>query len=189
MVGPLQMFDIAPINAGMAAGMQRGAVNSPFTALGTALKGTLDRYQKSLDAAKAHTNEMELQKLKNEGAWGMYGLPGSPFGQPGQAGQNNPVTYTDPDSGKQFVQEVSTGYKGTPVINWKPVTQDKPEDPLDAYMRTILEPKLNGGKPTPGDARPIGAGVKGAVPAATGSGLSPRDQELLDTIRMLKQSQ
>jgi len=64
MISPIQSFDIGAIQGGMQAGMQRGAVNSPFTPLGQALKGTLDKYQSTLAAQQAQQNALGLKQAE-----------------------------------------------------------------------------------------------------------------------------
>lgn len=99
-MNPLQMFDVNTINAGRQAGMQRGAVNSPFTPLGQALDKTLQKYDAHMAAQAAQNNAMDLQRLKNQGDMAVAGVGRQQIPLP--AGQEQVIVKStkDPQTGK-----------------------------------------------------------------------------------------
>ena len=68
MISPLQGFDAQAAQSNFQMGQQIGNANSPFTALGQALKGTLDTYNAHLTAAQEQQNKLDIVGAQNQGA-------------------------------------------------------------------------------------------------------------------------
>jgi flagellar hook-basal body complex protein FliE len=139
MISPINAFDVGTIQAGQQAGMQRGAVNSPFTALGTALKSTLDKYQASQVAAQEQANAMALQGSKNDNdiAVAKIGAGYTPDGSSPLPETTPEVVWTKGPNGEDMYATKKTS-KG------RPVQSDFVFAPKPASMKSQLEDKALG---------------------------------------------
>lgn len=177
MIGALNMFDVSPINAGMQAGMQRGAVNSPFTPLGQALKGTLDMYNKNRATQQEHQNKLGL--LQKE-----YDLKKSVFSGTTDPDAAGPITQKDPTTGKYFYKSTTIDSNGSPKVSWAPVSPNAPENLKQTYMNEEVWGPLLEDRGAEPQTSPI-PGVDAPVPAAKPVAAAPVPQAGTQRIRVI----
>jgi hypothetical protein len=134
MIGALNMFDVGTINAGTQAGMQRGAVNSPFTPLGQALKGTLDIYNKNRAAQAEQAFKMEQIDAQGRNALNVARAQKKPVIMPTaeqsgalrEAMDKPKISYDDAGTG--VVQNLEWDEDiGQYVPKWTPITAPDPK--------------------------------------------------------------
>jgi hypothetical protein len=63
MLNALNMFDSAPITTGFELGAKLGAVNSPFTPLGNALKNVVDKYDAHMEKQREYAAKQQMLDL------------------------------------------------------------------------------------------------------------------------------
>jgi len=172
---PMSMFTGGG-NDAFQRGMMIGSVNSPATAIGNALKGTLDKYNAHLSAQQEQQNKLaqinatSQASLNNDKAMLDYKRQGA-INIPDPDAQG-PFTQQDPNTGKFFVRGTTIDETtGIPKVSWTPVSPNSPIDKEKEFKNAMFEsimgePQNN---PTVSTAAP-----STAIPFVTGQGVTPQ---------------
>jgi hypothetical protein len=190
-------------------GMMIGNVNSPFSSVAQAMKGTVDRYRQNIASQQEQQNALELEKAK-------YGMANGQKAQYAAAAQaqleklramnhiddSTGITYfqgarymDDPAGGGRRLISNATANEGYGVADWGPwgyapaenVMQDVTNSSIRAAMPSTTPPRplpRVGAAPSIAPS-PLGVGMSGKGPIPGTPTLSPKDQALLDLINKI----